>query len=1503
MEIRFSNSINNFLSVIMKKIGFALFSLVLCVPGYSQTFSGGEGTEASPYQIKTVADLTELATVVTGGDNLEGKYLRLENDITYASINKFTVIGTNTKKFNGCFDGNGHTISGLVFDGNTYQGFVGYADKAAVIKNLNLASPTLQSTGGYGGCIVGRNDGLVDNCQVTDAVISISTGGYKGGIAGQSNGTVQNCSFSGSITTLQSAAGIVGQNYGKIFDCHSSATIVSQTESSSSTHLGGIAGVSLALNTEPEIVDCYFTGTINGGYQNNCGAIVGSSRGTNLTRCWSAAYVSGSGVSSHCGGILGTLESGIIKDCYSASTLYNTTSANVGGIAGYCSPKDETVLENCLVYGPIFNSILLRQDGCEMLGVLENGEATITNCFFDEQVSGSGSTTWNKTTRELASATPLTGFDADTWSFADGLYPRLTKFADLEVATLYAVPIYFAEGETESKVQSDFVLGTYPGMESSVSESDLVEVQGNNVLVTRGSEQEEITVTYYLGESMKRSLVKIYPSIFTGAGTEADPYLISSVADFNKFVAATNEQGLCFEGDYFKLTTDLDLNYAAFTPVSSADETLGFAGIFDGDNHTINNLAIDNLTTRKLNVALFWQVTKDGVIKNLKIADNARFSVYRNFAPFVCTLYGTVDNCYNYASFSPSAGFAGGIAYIVEETGVVKNCFNGGDIVLADDATNGSVGGIVGSNYGTIENCLNVGNVEAAMSGSENVGGIAYSNRGTIKSVMNMGLVKGVESVGGIAGTSAGTIVSSLSVAPVVSTGNYDGVGAVAGSVDTDELTEVYYDSQIAIYEGDAHSAIGKSTTELTNPQTSLFADESAWTRVSGQYPVLSHFANEPHVQFLLKPIVVADNALRTQVDSEIVLPSDDNISWTLQEGDVFNIVGGKVEMTGSSSFAEDVLTGTQGSYRRVLPISTLGNFLTGKGTEAEPYQIATAADLAKLSSEVLKSNSSYKGCYFKFMADIDMAGSSFSPIAPESVAKFEGIVLGNGKTIKSLNIEDTENNYVGLFARLGAAASLDGLTIDEASSIKGVSYVGAFAGLCEGTIENCHNLASVAATKGYVGGITGSAQVGSALRNCVNDGAVSGAGNVGGIVGSLEDVDLGALENNGNVASTSSYTGGIVGYVNGYAKGVNWINRGNISGTSETGGLVGYAYKSYETGCLELESSFNAGYVTGSKTNLGGLIGKGDANVITKCFNTGDVVNTAEKVSTSACGAAGLVGYGIPQITDSYNAGNVSAVNGVGGIVAYPSSSYTAFAFTNVYSAGKVVATGETSKNVGAILGKASSKLTLTQVAYDADINKDIQAIAGDDADAMPMKTAVLVQTNMGDNWVSYPNHYPVLAGFETTPEALVYSAAVVLGEDDSYEQVTKNFAVGVQGGVTWTGDDVFTFDNGSVAVKAGAQGSYTLTASLDGVEKEVTLVLNVPGGSGVESLEAGEVSAYAVAGGVVFTTACEYAVYNTSGALVAVGETQADGEFVALEAGVYVVRIGDKGTLVKVN
>lgn len=225
-------------------------------------------------------------------------------------------------------------------------------------------------------------------------------------------------------------------------------------------------------------------------------------------------------------------------------------------------------------------------------------------------------------------------------------------------------------------------------------------------------------------------------------------------------------------------------------------------------------------------------------------------------------------------------------------------------------------------------------------------------------------------------------------------------------------------------------------------------------------------------------------------------------------------------------------------------------------------------------------------------------------------------------------------------------------------------------------------------------------------ILDCVNEGAVYGTTRVGGIAGHAELVEMQLLSNKGEVKGTSANVGGLVGYTNGSADIKTSANEGEVTGASEVGGLVGYAYKKSATALLSLTSSYNAGAVTGSKTNVGGLVGKTDVCEIAQCFNMGDVANTSTKVSTSAAGAGGLVGYGVPTIKQSYNVGTVTAESSVGGIMAYPSSTYTAFEFSEVYSAGKVVATNASAKNIGTILGKASSKAKYTNVYYDNAVN-----------------------------------------------------------------------------------------------------------------------------------------------------------------------------------------------------
>ena len=83
----------------------------------AEKFAGGTGTESDPYQISNGAELAYLAQQVNAGESYSDKYFTLTNDIDLGS-KEWTPIGNENEswdgyKFEGTFDGDGHTIRGL----------------------------------------------------------------------------------------------------------------------------------------------------------------------------------------------------------------------------------------------------------------------------------------------------------------------------------------------------------------------------------------------------------------------------------------------------------------------------------------------------------------------------------------------------------------------------------------------------------------------------------------------------------------------------------------------------------------------------------------------------------------------------------------------------------------------------------------------------------------------------------------------------------------------------------------------------------------------------------------------------------------------------------------------------------------------------------------------------------------------------------------------------------------------------------------------------------------------------------------------------------------------------------------------------------------------------------------------------------------------------------------------------------------------------------------------
>lgn len=264
----------------MKKSLISLAATLLCAASISSASAlelEGNGTEKTPYLIKSTNDLDALATSVNNGTSYEGVYFQLENSLDYENQN-YTPIGTLYKEngktvnrpFKGFFNGNGKTISNITINNhsNNYIGVFGYVSAPGSVEKLNVSNSTFTGNQYVGG-IVGYNDqGSILCCNNSD--VAVSGASTVGGIAGFSSAYITQCCQSGTVSGTQSEiGGIVGTNCGTIEGCYCFATI---SGDGNANQLGGIAGT---MGESANISDCIFDGEITGYSGTSIGGILG----------------------------------------------------------------------------------------------------------------------------------------------------------------------------------------------------------------------------------------------------------------------------------------------------------------------------------------------------------------------------------------------------------------------------------------------------------------------------------------------------------------------------------------------------------------------------------------------------------------------------------------------------------------------------------------------------------------------------------------------------------------------------------------------------------------------------------------------------------------------------------------------------------------------------------------------------------------------------------------------------------------------------------------------------------------------------------------------------------------------------------------------------------------------------------------------------------------------------------------------------------------------------
>ena len=229
----------------------------------------GQGTEDAPYEIESGEQLAWLADAVNNASSVTKLYVELTDDIDLGN-QLWTPIGKDSHEFTGCFDGQGHTVSGL---NATAQ----YAGLFGVIKNAEITGVVVQGTvtssnssSGDAGGIVGRAIGTKNTLTDCGNEATVSGGSYCGGILGNSQNwntevAISDCYNAGSVKATDRAAGIVARynaSNPSISDCYNTGNIASET------YAAGIFG-----GSSTKISKCYNTGTIKGTGLDKTGAI------------------------------------------------------------------------------------------------------------------------------------------------------------------------------------------------------------------------------------------------------------------------------------------------------------------------------------------------------------------------------------------------------------------------------------------------------------------------------------------------------------------------------------------------------------------------------------------------------------------------------------------------------------------------------------------------------------------------------------------------------------------------------------------------------------------------------------------------------------------------------------------------------------------------------------------------------------------------------------------------------------------------------------------------------------------------------------------------------------------------------------------------------------------------------------------------------------------------------------------------------------------------------
>lgn len=1242
------------------------------VPAVQTVEEDGLNTDAEGYLLITGAD--ELAKVMNDTATYADKNLRLTGSLDMAG-QAVQPLGNSSTPFTGTFDGAGYTISNLKIQASGgYTGMFGRMD--GTVKDLTLNKADIEDTNeSYTkgtGALAGHNKGTISDCLVKNSEIKVHYNGL-GGLVGYNEGTAERCGVENSTITAASVA--------------------------SMAYTGGFAGQNAAKGS---LIQCYveggkvcYTGVAAKGQE--VGGFVGRNASSTsvIQNCYSTAEVAANG--DKAGGFIGNANAGSIENCFATGDVNGRKY--VGGFAGDLGYGSCT-LSSCYALGKVVSTGTSSGKYNYFGKFYGNGMSPkATNCLYNAVVSITGNGT---EAEQNAAFTAMT--EAEIQQAASLLGANWTADAEHNNGFPYLKNVKAPEnrGTTPSGPQK---LATPAGLswDNTVLSWKAVPNAVCYTLVLykeqASGKNEQVAVYVNVTETSKD-----FAGVFTvsgsyyvtvqavGNGTDTTDSDISAQSPAYTYVNR-DEQGFILIKTPEELlalaekTADLSQNYKLANDIdmtgytgkvigkySTGSDSKAFTGIFDGDGHTISNLSLAG-------EGLFSYVGQDGIVRNLTLkkaaVEDGQSNSMHSPAALVCRNKGEIENCYVKQSTVVSVYNActGGLVGINE--GTVRYSGVDGGSVVCKSAYSTKIGGFVGRNLGSIEQCY----AATGVSGAKWVGGfVGGQEGGTVRDCYAIGQVTATnEQAGGF----AGFFITYTSGNPSVLENVYASCdvraksgGPVAGGNNTvakageGTAKNCYYNSYKVAPETQGmalEAAVGKTTSEMKTAAFAALLGGDVWavdstdkqSVINNGYP------------YLLKATPDAAAPVQEKIEVSLLIAPYDQTGYCFVPGKVLT-----VQTAGESITVKDVMDAAQqaGLLTYKAAQSSYGYYVSAiNGTEPESpsgwmftindkvsgvgmsaaqvhpgdkilwYEGTASNHYAAPTWEKMTAPEPpvYEDIYtkeqlmalaesknpaedwkknYRLMADIDLAGVAFTPIGTEDIP-FAGIFEGNGKTIANMTVtkgEGSEN--LGLFGCIEGASILN-LTLKNAN-VTGGSRMGALVGVAKADAEkelanligNCHVTGTV-----YAKGTTVIKQTDAGGLVGVNEGATdsqSGRSIFSAIDACTADVTVKA-DTGAEDKTQSGHVGGFVGWNKGTI--TKCAASGQVLGGNTTGGFAGSnfgsIYLSHATG------NVTAGYTAG------GFVGSsGVGSTMENCYATGNVVANAPNSGAYFGGFAGAV-------------------------------------------------------------------------------------------------------------------------------------------------------------------------------------------------------------------------------------------------------------------------------------